>query len=140
MSWDSTLSGYAASDGSTGDEAIYVNVGSGSLTITVLGGTTPSIRTAGATVTVNSDKEMTFSGLPSGTEARAYLTGTTTQVAGEESITDGDFVFTEAASTGLDIRFLHPDYKYFEIINFVVPSTNTEIPVSLVPDLNYSNP
>ena len=53
MDWDNQLSGYAASDGSTGNEAIYVNVGSGSLTINVASGaSTPSIRTAGATVTV----------------------------------------------------------------------------------------
>ena len=46
------FSGYTASNGSTGNEAIYVNIASGSMTITIDGGTTPSIRTAGATVTV----------------------------------------------------------------------------------------
>lgn len=53
MSWDNTESGYAATDGSTGNETIYVNVGSGALTINVASGaSTPTIRTAGATVTV----------------------------------------------------------------------------------------
>lgn len=53
MDWDNQLVGYATSDGSTGNEAIYVNVGSGSLTINVqTGASTPYIRTAGATVTV----------------------------------------------------------------------------------------
>jgi hypothetical protein len=48
-----TFTGYAASNGSTGDEAIYVNIASGSMTISITGGgSTPSIRTAGATVTV----------------------------------------------------------------------------------------
>ncbi len=48
-----TFSGYASSDGSTGNEAIYVNIASGSMTISITGGgSTPSIRTAGATVTV----------------------------------------------------------------------------------------
>jgi hypothetical protein len=46
-----TWVGYAASDGSSGNEAIYVNIASGSMTITISGGTNPSIRTAGATVT-----------------------------------------------------------------------------------------
>jgi len=46
-----TFTGYAASDGSTGDEAIYVNIASGSMNITV-SGAAPSIRTAGASVTV----------------------------------------------------------------------------------------
>lgn len=46
------FTGYAASDGSTGNEAIYVNIASGSLNLTVSGGTVPSIRTAGCSVTV----------------------------------------------------------------------------------------
>lgn len=45
-----TFTGYAASNGSTGNEAIYVNIASGTMSITISGGTTPSIRTAGATV------------------------------------------------------------------------------------------
>lgn len=47
-----TYSGYAASDGSTGNEAIFVNIASGSLNLTISGGDVPSIRTAGCTVTV----------------------------------------------------------------------------------------
>lgn len=48
-----TFTGYAASNGSTGNEAIYVNIASGNMTINITGGgSTPSIRTAGATVTV----------------------------------------------------------------------------------------
>jgi hypothetical protein len=43
---------YAASDGSTGNEAVYINIGSGSMNLTISGGTTPSVRTAGCTVTV----------------------------------------------------------------------------------------
>lgn len=45
--------GFAVSNGSVGDEAIYVNIGSGTVNINVSGGgSTPSIRTAGATVNV----------------------------------------------------------------------------------------
>lgn len=48
-----SFSGYAPSNGSTGNEAIYVNIGSGTVVISIAGGgDTPSIRTAGATVTV----------------------------------------------------------------------------------------
>lgn len=47
-----TYSGYAASDGSTGNESIFVNIATGSMNLTVSGGGTPSIRTAGAAVTV----------------------------------------------------------------------------------------
>jgi hypothetical protein len=47
-----TFTGYAGTNGSTGNEAIFVNIASGSMTISISGGSTPSIRTAGATVTV----------------------------------------------------------------------------------------
>jgi len=47
-----TWSGYAGADGSTGNEAVYVNIASGSMNLTISGGTTPSVRTAGAVVTV----------------------------------------------------------------------------------------
>lgn len=54
MSWNCTLSGYAGTDGSTGNEAIRVNVASGqTLTINVASGaSTPSIYNTG-TGTVN---------------------------------------------------------------------------------------
>jgi len=53
MDWTNTESGYASSDGSTGNETVYVNVGTGTLTINVgTGASTPTIRTAGATVNV----------------------------------------------------------------------------------------
>lgn len=45
------FSGYAASDGSTGNEAIYINIAAGSMNLTIDGGTEPSIRTAGCAVT-----------------------------------------------------------------------------------------
>lgn len=48
-----TFTGYAGTDGSTGNEAIYVKYTSGTLTINIAGGgSTPTIRTAGATVVV----------------------------------------------------------------------------------------
>jgi hypothetical protein len=48
-----TFSGYAGSDGVTGNECVYNNSG-GAVTINVTGGTTPTIRnSAGSTTTVN---------------------------------------------------------------------------------------
>lgn len=51
-----TWSGYAASDGSTGNEAVYINTSAGSMNLTISGGSTPSIRVAaGVNVTVLSN-------------------------------------------------------------------------------------
>src|SRR3989344_91432 len=50
---NNNYTGYAASDGSTGNEAVYVNTSAGSMDLTVSGGTTPSVRVAaGGSVTV----------------------------------------------------------------------------------------
>src|SRR3989344_78208 len=50
---DNTWTGYAATDGSTGNEAVYVNTTAGSMNLTISGGTIPSVRAAaGVTVTV----------------------------------------------------------------------------------------
>lgn len=53
---DVTFTGYS---GTSTDAAIYVNIASGTMTISVSGGDTPSIRTAGATVTVVNAKTAT---------------------------------------------------------------------------------
>lgn len=45
-----TFTGYAATSGSTGNESVYVNIGSGS--VTIYADSTFSYRTAGATVTI----------------------------------------------------------------------------------------
>ena len=48
---DCSFTGYASSNGSTGNEAVYVNIASGTVNISYTGGgSQPSIRTAGATV------------------------------------------------------------------------------------------
>lgn len=56
-----TFTGYAASNGSTGNEAIYINIATGTVTLNISGGgSSPSIRTAGATVAVNNSVDFTF--------------------------------------------------------------------------------
>ena len=69
-----TFTGYATSDGTSGNEAIYVNIATGSMSITISGGSTPSIRTAGCTVTV-------VSGAVSATVKTVTTTGTAIQSA-----------------------------------------------------------
>jgi hypothetical protein len=47
---DMTFTGYAGSDGSTGNEAIWFRRSSGTITLNINGGTTPSVRTDGAII------------------------------------------------------------------------------------------
>ena len=47
-----TWTGYASSNGTTGNEAIHITATTGTFNITISGGTTPSIHTAGAIVNI----------------------------------------------------------------------------------------
>lgn len=49
---NNSWSGFAASSGSTGNEAVFVNIATGIMNLNITGGTIPSVRTAGCTVTV----------------------------------------------------------------------------------------
>jgi hypothetical protein len=135
-----TFSGYAASNGSTGNEAIYVNIASGTVTINITsGGSTPSIRTAGATVVVNSNVSVTLTGLQNPSEVRVFSQGTTTEVAGSETVTSGQFLFSVGAGVAVDIAILSLGYQNLRILNY---STNSDatVPVQQILDRQYLNP
>jgi hypothetical protein len=136
-----TFSGYAASNGSTGNEAIYVNIASGTVTLNISGGTTPSIRTAGATVVVNNNVTITLTGLKNPTEVRVFDAGTQTERSGTgaENVTTGSYAFSVPASTSIDISILSLGYQNTRILAYSSAS-DASIPVSQVLDRQYLNP
>jgi hypothetical protein len=89
-----TWTGYAGTDGSTGNEAVYVNIATGSLNLTITGGTIPSVRTAGCVVTV-------ISGAVSATATVTTASGTAIQsavVMVKASNGTGPFPFEESVT------------------------------------------
>lgn len=109
MSWNSTYTGYATSDGSTGSEVIYVNVASGSLTINYTG-VRPSVRTAGATVTLQSSVTNTITVLDTNTDPVAnavvavYQTSNDSQLANGLSNASGIVTFGTASGVPFYVR------------------------------------
>lgn len=97
---ENTFTGYASSNGSTGNEAIYVNIASESMTISINGGGTPSIRTAGATVTVENSVNLIVTVLDSNTnpvptaQVAIYRVSDDVELMNEdtETVTTGGFV------------------------------------------------
>lgn len=82
------FSGYASSDGSTGNEALYVNIGTGTFTIYAVGCSgNVYVRTAGATVTVVSDP-VTVKGVAL-LATGAALTGCTAMLMANSEETSG---------------------------------------------------
>jgi hypothetical protein len=143
MNWDCAASGYAASNGSTGDETIWVDVGSGNLTINVTAnGTTPSIRTSGAIVTVVENQvTLTLTGIVSNSEVRIYSAGTTSELAGiENSSTTFGYTYSYVPSTTVDIVIHNVNYVYYRLDDYELGAANSSLPISQIFDRNYSNP
>lgn len=132
-----TFTGYAGSNGSTGNEAIYVNIASGSMTITISGGSTPSIRTAGAAVTVSSGATVTFAGLPTGCDIVILTAGTSTILQQVDAHGSTSYAWGYSGTPTVDVGFIKPGYVPFYIRNLALGASDSSIPVALTTDRNY---
>lgn len=137
-----TFTGYASTNGTTGNEAIYVNIATGTVTLNVSGGTVPSIRTAGAVVDVVASALVTLTGLQANSEVRAYVgtdPATSTEIAGTEN-SGTTFAFSQsvAGQSGY-IQVFSIGYNpiYLEL---TYSGTDQEIPIQQITDRVYSNP
>lgn len=137
-----TFTGYVASNGSTGNEAIYVNIASGNITITISGGLTPSVRTAGAVVTVVNTKTLQLTGLVSGSDIVILTAGTTTERVNVDANvgTTYNFVYQYIASDYVDICVYKQGYIPFATRNYLLANADGSLPISQVPDRNFNNP
>ena len=135
---DLNFSGYAASNGSTGNEAIYVTATTGTVTLTVSGGSTPSVRTAGATVVVVSGATVTFSGFPSGTDVVILTAGTSTVLDSVDQQSGSSYAWAYQGTPTVDVGFIKPGYIPFYLRGLALGSTNATIPVALQLDRNYT--
>jgi hypothetical protein len=133
--------GYATSNGSTGNEAIYVNIGSGSMTISIVGGgSVPSIRTAGATVTVVNTKSYTLTNLVAGTEVRIFRVSDGVELAGVES-SGASFSYDYNYVSDTDVRVIIQKAGYlWRQISATLGNVDQTQRVSQDVDYNYANP
>lgn len=133
-----TFSGYAPSNGSTGNEAINVLYTSGTLTINVTGGgNTPSIKTAGATVNVVAGATVTFTGLPTGTDIVILTAGTSTILQQVDQNAGTTYAWGYQGTPTVDVGFIKPGYIPQYLRNLTLGTTDSSIPVALQADRNY---
>lgn len=119
--------------------AAVFNNSSGSVTLNITGGTTPSVRNGvSATTTVSSTVAVTLTGLQNPTEVRVFSAGTTTELAGQENVTGGTFTFGVSAGQLVDVSILSLGYQNMRLLNYST-TTTTSIPISQVIDRQYSN-
>ena len=142
-----TFSGYNASNGQD-DSAIHVSATSGTVTITT-SGTTPSYKSAGATVVINTDTTVTFTGLKDNSEVRVYKESDDSVVAGIEDATSGttdnrSFSWSAPATTLVYYRIIcfQPGdeiYEPIEIRNYTVPNNDVSVQINQRRDRNAEN-
>ena len=84
---------------------------------------------------------LTISGLQNPSEVRIFDAGTTTEIAGEENITDGSFswVFDPTIYPQVDIAVLSLGYQNIRYTNFALALADTNIPVQQIVDRQYAN-
>lgn len=156
-----TFNGYAATNGTTGNEAIFVNIASGTMTINITnGGNTPSIRTAGATVTVANSKTFTVTNVIAGSEVRIYKQSDLTELGGVENVdtsptspvnvtvsADADnigrfkvaYSYAYTVDIPVFIVVLHNSYQALRPA-FTLKSVDTSLQISQIGDRQYLNP
>jgi hypothetical protein len=144
------FNGYSATNGSTGNEAVFINVLSGTVTINYAGGNLPTYRLVNgstATVTVSSSSTLQLTGVVEGSEVRVYRFATqgnydtAVEIGGIESLVGTTFnlVHTSGGSAGYISIIKFDKVPYFLELTFSSSGTQV-IPVSQVVDRTASNP
>ena len=136
-----TYSGYAGSDGSTGNEAILVSASSGIVNITIgSADETPTIMTAGATVNlVQPQTATTIAVNVTGAEITILDTGTQTeQYHVETGGATQDFDFTAPIGNNVDILVFKPGYRQFVLLDHDLGSADSMITANLVAVPSYA--
>jgi hypothetical protein len=149
MNWSCTTTGYDAGSAgspvtptSTGNESLYVNVGSGTLTVNVAAGATvPSIRSAGATVNVVvGQTTVTVTPLTPNTEVRVFSRdgsgNNDVELAGVEN-SGTSFQFTLTAGTVVNVVVFNITKLPIDIYGYTVPSADANLQVNQQNDRNY---
>ena len=149
-----TFTDYASSNGSTGNEAIYVTASSGIVNLYLTGGTSPSIRTAGATVNVIQSATLTIGGVRSASDIFIYKTSDMSLLSSADpvSVTDGSpvdgvqyykliYSYNAATLSGVDVQIKVFNLSYQnERIKYTLTSSDARIGVQQRIDRNYKNP
>jgi len=153
-----TYNDYAAVDGSTGNEALFINPATLTADITINisgGGTTPSIREVASytgTLTINNNINITVAGLKDNTEVRIFLTSTLdntppytapTELAGIENAIVGttnnrSFTFSLAAGTGITIRTFNETWVADDLS--ITPNSTQDVQIAQRQDRVFRNP
>jgi len=126
------------------DNTFDINNTSGSaVTVNVSGGGTASgVTSTGSAVTVQSAATLTLTNVKDHSEVRIYAAGTQTELYGIEDKEEGvDPAYSYTSAQDVDIVVHNVEgYQYWRLANYTLPSSDSTLPVSQIPERNYRNP
>ena len=132
-----TFTGYASTDGTTGNECIYNNSG-GLVTLNISGGGTPTVRNgSGSSTVVNNSITLTLTGLVSGSDIVILNAGTSTERINIDSNSGTTYSYGFSIGGNVDICVYKAGYIPFTIRNYTLPASNSSLPVNQILDRNY---
>ena len=143
MSWDCVDSGYAVTNGSSGNETILVSVSSGqTLTINVgAGKSTPTYYNtgAGSVSVVSGQVSLTITGLVAGSDVVLLVAGTTTPIVNIDANagTSYTYSYTYAAGTYIDVGVFKAGYVAKYVRNYLLSDVNSSLPIEQIVDRAY---
>ena len=131
------FNGYGA-NGTTG-AAIYFTATTGTITLAIAsGGSTPTYKSAGATIIVTNPKTLTLTGLQTGSDIVILAAGTTTELLNIDANNGATYAYMYSATSNVDIGVFKAGYVPFYIRNFSLAATDASLPVAQTADRNYA--
>jgi hypothetical protein len=123
------------------DSTFWIRRTTGTVTIDVLEGDSPTYRTDGATVVINNPVTLQITGLIPDSEVRIYNANTNEEITGTES-SSGTFTYNYnyTVDTDIFIVIFHLNYVEIRLVGLILGNENQTIPVQQRTDRVYSNP
>ena len=140
-----TFTGYAGTDGSSGNEAVWIQKTTGTVNINIINGSdVPSIRTSGATVNVNSSYTLTLTNLLSGSAVsivKDYNTSPS-EIFYTGSVSDlgtVEYIYSYTSDIDATILVISLNGKN-DFVETTLTNDDQTIPISIATDRVYKNP
>lgn len=119
---------------------VRVSATTGTVTINVVGGSSPSYTTAGATVSIVNAKSLVVYGLQANSEVRIYRVSDMTELGGIENSTSSfTYNYNHTVDVPIYVVVHHVSYEYLRM-ELILNSTGLSVPVQQRVDRNYKNP
>jgi hypothetical protein len=134
-----TFTGYGANASTSA--AINFTAATGTITLNISGGgSTPTYKTAGATIVINNSRTLTLTGLVTGSDIVINTSDTVTSLIDIDANAGSTYAYTysaAAAGSSVDIKIMLEGYIPYTIYDYILGASDSSLPIAQVVDRNY---